>query len=58
METTPPAIQDENAQIEERREKLALLRTSQKSAFPNDFVPEQVAEDIHLSLAHKSKEAL
>jgi lysyl-tRNA synthetase class 2 len=59
-QTTPaeqnPAI-DENHIIAERREKLTAIR-AQGVAFPNDFVPTHLANDLHTHYAHLSKEEL
>lgn len=49
---------DENAQILERRQKLAALRAEKNSAFPNDFAPRHTAGQIHTQLDSKSKEEL
>src|ERR1700677_675321 len=53
-----PIPQPENAQIQERREKLSAQRASQKIPFPNDFVPQQRAAEIFATLNAKTKEAL
>ncbi len=58
MDNNQNPILDENAQIAERRQKLAHLRATQKTAFPNDFQPEHLAADIHTQLGHKTKEEL
>ncbi len=48
--THPPALQDENQLILERREKLKVLRQAQLEgrgvAFPNDFKPADHAADL------------
>jgi lysyl-tRNA synthetase class 2 len=49
---------DENAQIALRKEKLQQLRTSQKTAFPNDFKRDELAGDLQSAYAHLSKEEL
>lgn len=51
-------IQDENSQMQERRQKLNHLRASQKNAFPNDFAPKHKACEIHAALGEKSKDEL
>lgn len=53
-----PQVLDENTQILERRQKLSALRAKGKTAFPNDFAPQNLAADIHGALEHKSKEEL
>lgn len=49
--------QDENKLIAERRAKLAELRES-GNAFPNDFRPENHAQDLQNTYGEESKEAL
>ncbi len=44
--TTPALQQDENQIIAERRQKLATLREA-GSAFPNDFVRDALAAELH-----------
>ena len=48
LDQQDPSIpaQDENHIIAERREKLAKLRQA-GIAYPNDFVPTQLATDLH-----------
>ena len=48
---------DENHIIAERREKLAKLR-SNGIAFPNDFVPTHLSNDLHRNYDPLSKEEL
>lgn len=50
-------ILDENEQMHQRREKLAQLRTK-GNAFPNDFRPKHLAQDIHKNHESKTAEAL
>jgi len=56
-QTTQPVI-DENQIIAERRAKLAALREGGKVAFPNDFVPQDKAANLHLAYNEKTKEEL
>src|SRR5438309_551521 len=56
-QTTQPVV-DENQIIAERRAKLAALREGGKVAFPNDFVPQDKAANLHLAYDEKSKEDL
>jgi lysyl-tRNA synthetase class 2 len=51
-------IQDESAEINERRGKLALLRAEQKVVFPNHFKRDVVAAYLHEHYAQKTKEQL
>ncbi len=51
-----PAV-DENHLIAERRGKLARLRES-GIAYPNDFVPDSKAADLHAAYGEHDKEAL
>ena len=53
--TEPP--QDENQIIAERRGKLARLR-GRGNAFPNDFVREHLASDLHAAHGARTKEEL
>jgi len=48
---------DENKLIAERRTKLAALR-EQGNAFPNQFRPENKAQDLQLKYGEESKESL
>jgi lysyl-tRNA synthetase class 2 len=50
-------MEEENKLIEERREKLNVLR-SRGIAFPNDFRRKDLAADLHEKLNAKSKEEL
>lgn len=54
--------QDENKLIAERRAKLTQLRDEAKeaggSAFPNDFTPENKAEELQSAFGEKTKEEL
>lgn len=60
--TAPPAPQDENKLIVERREKLKALRKDQADgkgvAFPNDFKPTDHAGKLHAAHGDKDGEAL
>lgn len=62
MSEQTPVAQDENKLIAERREKLTAIRESAKeggrSAFPNDFKPENKAQDLQNAYAEESKENL
>jgi len=42
---------DEQEQIAVRRGKLAALRASEANAFPNDFVPDHAAAEVHARFA-------
>ena len=53
-----PEASDEKAQMAMRRQKLAELRQSQKTAYPNDFKPTIVAACLHHQYDEKSKEDL
>src|SRR5690606_36747645 len=55
--TTPAPALDENHLIAERRGKLARLREA-GPAYPNDFVPENKAADLHAAYGEQDKEAL
>lgn len=55
--TTPAPAVDENHLIAERRGKLARLREA-GPAYPNDFVPENKAADLHAAYGEQAKEAL
>ncbi|OFZ97355.1 MAG: lysine--tRNA ligase [Betaproteobacteria bacterium RIFCSPLOWO2_02_FULL_62_17] len=55
--TTPPAPQDENQIIAERRAKLVELRKA-GIAFPNDFRREHLAADLHRDYDAFDNEAL
>src|SRR5690606_12895941 len=61
-ETTAPVAQDENQLIAERREKLKALREAQARgegvAFPNDFKPQDKAEQLFAAYAGHTKEML
>ena len=50
VQTTSPALPDENQLIHERKEKLKVLRQRQADgqgvAFPNDFSPSHKAADL------------
>ena len=48
-----PPQQDENQIVAERRAKLAELRKS-GTAFPNDFLREHLAADLHRTWAAAS----
>ncbi|WP_256080903.1 lysine--tRNA ligase [Massilia sp. YIM B04103] len=48
---------DDNKIIAERRAKLAAIR-AQGVAFPNDFVPQHKAADLHLQYGEKTREEL
>jgi len=50
--------QDENRLIAERRAKLHALRDSGAVAFPNDFVPEHRAAQLHAQFGGQDKAAL
>lgn len=56
-----PAVEnaqiDENAQIEQRKMKLAKLRES-GNAFPNDFKPSMLAKDLHELYGNESQDSL
>ncbi|OZI22841.1 lysine--tRNA ligase [Bordetella genomosp. 7] len=52
-----PAAQDENRLIAERRAKLAKLREA-GVAYPNDFVPDAHAADLHRQYGEQDQEAL
>ncbi|MBK5207163.1 MAG: lysine--tRNA ligase, partial [Polaromonas sp.] len=58
----PPAPQDENQLIIERREKLKALRQQQAEgkgvAFPNDIKPEHRAEALFAQYNSKTNEEL
>ncbi|WP_233237561.1 lysine--tRNA ligase [Bordetella sp. LUAb4] len=54
--TANPA-QDENRLIAERRAKLAKLRET-GVAFPNDYVPDAHADELHAEYGDKDQEAL
>ena len=60
--TTAPVAQDENQLIAERREKLKALREAQARgegvAFPNDFKPQDKAEQLFAAYGERSKEDL
>ena len=49
--------QDENKLIAQRREKLSAIR-SERQAFPNEFVRQHIAEDLHSLCGDKSQEEL
>ncbi len=51
-------IADENAQIAERRQKLAALRQAEFCAFPNDYQPTHGAAALHEQFSKQGKEAL
>ena len=53
----PPEGQDENQIIAERRARLAELRKA-GAAFPNDFVREHLAADLHKTWRDKSNDEL
>lgn len=53
----PPTIEDINAQIKQRREKLAAWR-EQTLAYPNDVKREHLSENLHAHYEGKDKEAL
>ncbi|MCD0504966.1 lysine--tRNA ligase [Bordetella petrii] len=55
--TPTPAAQDENRLIAERRAKLAKLRET-GIAYPNDFVPDAHAADLHRQYGDQDQEAL
>jgi lysyl-tRNA synthetase class 2 len=50
-------VQDESHVIAERRSKLKAIR-EQGVAFPNDFVPEQRAAELHAAYGEQDNEAL
>src|SRR3546814_16973228 len=52
-----PAAQDENRLIAERRAKLSRLREA-GVAYPNDFVPDAHAADLHRQYGEQDQEAL
>lgn len=52
-----PAAQDENRLIAERRAKLAKLREA-GVAYPNDFVPDAHAADLHRQYGDQDQEGL
>ncbi len=58
----PAPLVDENQLIAERREKLKGLRETQKQggavAFPNDFKPQDHADQLHLLHGQKAPEQL
>ncbi len=56
-DNTPPAPQDENHIIAERRAKLTALR-EKGQAFPNDFRRENLAGDLATTYGEKTKEEL
>ena len=49
--------QDENKLIAQRREKLDTIR-SKRQAFPNEFVRQHIAEDLHSLCGNKSQKEL
>ena len=49
--------QDENKLIAQRREKLDAIR-SKRQAFPNEFVRQHIAEDLHSLCGNKSQKEL
>ena len=49
--------QDENKLIAQRREKLNAIR-SERQAFPNEFVRQHIAEDLHSLCGNKSQKEL
>tara|TARA_B100000929_G_scaffold61662_1_gene46803 strand:+ start:5381 stop:6862 length:1482 start_codon:yes stop_codon:yes gene_type:complete len=49
--------QDENKLIAQRREKLDAIR-SERQAFPNEFVRQHIAEDLHSLCGNKSQKEL
>ena len=53
----PPAPQDENKLIAQRREKLQALR-EQGNAFPNTFRRDALAAALHVQYADVDKETL
>src|SRR5450755_1094592 len=53
----PPAPQDENQIVAERRGKLAALR-AQGHAYPNDFLRDALARDLHAAHDGKTNEEL
>jgi lysyl-tRNA synthetase class 2 len=58
MNDTPqPAAPDTNQIVEERRAKLAALRSA-GNAFPNDFRRTEFARDLHAACADKDNAAL
>jgi len=52
-----PSAQDENRLIAERRAKLAKLREA-GVAYPNDFVPDARAADLHRQYGEQEQQAL
>ncbi|WP_096087345.1 lysine--tRNA ligase [Agaribacterium haliotis] len=62
MSEQDSVAQDENKLIAERREKLLALREAAKesggTAFPNDFSPENKAQDLQDKYGEESKEEL
>ncbi|CAM4233420.1 lysine--tRNA ligase [Bordetella tumbae] len=52
-----PSAQDENRLIAERRAKLAKLRET-GVAYPNDFVPDARAADLHRQYGEQEQQAL
>ena len=54
---TPINTDDENKLVAERRAKLAAIR-EQGNAFPNEFRPQNQAQDLQESHGDKTKEAL
>lgn len=57
MTTKNPTTLDENEQIAQRKAKLVALR-EQGQAFPNDFKPDVLAEEIHRLYSNKDHDAL
>lgn len=51
-------MDETNIQVAERWQKLAELRVSEKTAFPNDFKPRNLAREVAETLGHQSKEEL
>jgi lysyl-tRNA synthetase class 2 len=49
---------DENEQIQIRRQKLALLRKTQKNSFPNDFKRTHVSACLHSEFGEKTHDDL
>ena len=62
VQTTSPALPDENQLIHERREKLKVLRQRQADghgvAFPNDFSPSHKAADLFAAYEQQDTAAL
>ncbi len=62
VQTTSPALPDENQLIHERKEKLKVLRQRQADghgvAFPNDFSPSHKAADLFAAYEQQDTAAL